>query len=313
MMKKSILFVLLAAYAAVLFAGCTSDSGIENTDGPPQLPEDITDAELDALFDSRLSRPALAPDECSGDIICTDYTSQGLLRICYSGNTDAKLKLQVLMGDNNIVYNLHGDGRAEDFPLQYGNGEYTARIMENTEGDEYLAVESKTFSVTLEDENVVYLNSVQNVDWDYDMLPIEQVRYIVVQSLVEAKEQGLRFSCAEDVYHYIIQNIEYDDAKVDALGYDYVPDIEQTYIDGKGICYDYASLLAAMLRSINIPTKLVKGYANSNPTVYHAWNEIYIDGEWLVIDTTQDASLLRSGKSFDLKKDKNNYSIVYEY
>jgi uncharacterized lipoprotein YajG len=56
MMKKSILFVLLAAYAAVLFAGCTSDSEIENTDGPPQLPEDITDAELDALFDSRLSR-----------------------------------------------------------------------------------------------------------------------------------------------------------------------------------------------------------------------------------------------------------------
>lgn len=312
MTKKRILIVLLAACVAILFAACASGSEVEYT-GLPQTPEGMTDTELDALFDSRLTHPVLAPGDCSDDIICTDYTAQGLLRVCYQSDNDVKLKLQVLMGDNDIVYNLAGDGQVEDFPLQYGDGEYTARIMENTEGDEYIAIESKTFRVTLEDENAVYLNSVQNVDWHYDMLPIEDVRYIVVRSLVEAQEQGLRFSCAEDVYHYIIQNIEYDSDKADELGYDYVPDIEQTYIDSEGICYDYASLLAAMLRSINIPTKLVKGYANSNPTVYHAWNEIYINGEWLVVDTTQDASLLRSGKPFDLKKDKGDYSIVYEY
>ena len=313
MTKRRILIVLLAACIAALFAACASDSEIEHTEELPQLPQDMTDTELDALFDARLTHPVLALDECSDETICTDYTGQGLLRICYDSDTDAKLKLQVLLGDNNIVYNLGGDGTVEDFPLQYGNGEYTARIMENVQDDEYVVIESKTFSVDVADENAVYLNSVQNVDWDYTMLPIEDVRNIVVQSLLEAEQNGLLFSCAEDLYNYIIQNITYDNDKVNALGYDYVPDIEQTYVDGKGICYDYASLLAAMLRSINIPTKLVKGYANSSPTVYHAWNEIYIDGEWLIIDTTHDSALLRSGQPFDLEKDRADYSTVYEY
>jgi len=310
-MRKTYIFLLLVVCIAALFAGCTNDSEINHT-SPSQSTVNISDDELDALFDTLLTRPALVPDEYPDEIICTDYTTLGLLRICYASDTDAKIKLQVVKDGSTIAYNLAGDGRIENFPLQYGNGEYTARIMENIEADEYLIVESKTFDVTISDEQAVYLNSVQNIDWDYDMIPIEDVRYIVAQTLMNAPDD-IYFSCATDLYDYVIQNVDYDDEKILDLLYNYLPDIEQTYVDGKGICYDYASLLAAMLRSINIPTKLVKGYASYNPSVYHAWNEVYINGQWVVIDTTRDAALLKSGASFEPEKSKDDYITVHEY
>ena len=304
--------MLLIMCAAALLAGCTTGSGNDHTD-PMQSPADISDEELASLYENLLEHPTLAPDEYPDEIICTDYTARGLLRICYQSDTDTKLKLQVLKDGNNIAYNLAGDGSIEDFPLQYGDGAYTARIMENIEDDEYLIVESKSFDVVLSSENDVYLNSVQNIDWNYDMIPIEDVRYIIVQSLLAAPEDTLYFSCTEDLYDYVINHIDYDNDKVLDLLYDYLPDIEQTYVEGKGICYDYASLLAAMLRSINVPTKLVKGYASYAPDTYHAWNEVYIDGQWVIIDPTRDAALLSSGMPFEPQKDPDEYNVVYEY
>ena len=306
--------ILLIVCVAILYAGCASSSEIENMDvyDIKTKVEAEFDGEYDAYFASLLSGPELVPDEIPDEIICTDYTDRGLLRICYKSDTNAKLKLQVIKGENTIVYNLLGDGSIEDFSLQYGSGEYTARIMENIESDEYFAVESKTFDVMLTNPNDVYLNAVQNVDWDYDMIPIQDVRYIVGPSVTDGQRDDLYFSCAEDLYQYIIENIGYDHDKVFNLSYDYLPDIQRTYREETGICYDYASLMAAMLRSINVPTKLVKGYANYSPNTYHAWNEVFLNGEWIVIDTTRDASLVGAALNVMIK-DSADYTKVYEY
>jgi transglutaminase-like putative cysteine protease len=109
----------------------------------------------------------------------------------------------------------------------------------------------------------------------------------------------------------VVDNIEYDSAKVYNLMYDYLPDIEKTYLEKTGICYDYASLFAAMLRSIGIPAKLVKGYSKENPDVYHAWNEVLLNGKWIVVDTTLDASNPRSNEK--MAKAVSDYLKVYEY
>ena len=312
-MKNNFLtLMLLIACTAAILAGCTTGSEIDYTN-PSQPLADISDEELAALYETLLEHPVLVPDEYPDEIICTDYTAQGLLRICYQSNTDAKLKLQVLKDDSEIDYNLAGDGSIEDFPLQYGDGEYTARILENIKDDKYMIVESKTFDVALVSENGVFLNAVQNIDWDYDMLPIEDVRYIIAETLMNAPKEDVYFSSAEDLYGYVTQNIDYDDEKVLDLLYNYLPDIEQTYVEGKGICYDYASLLAAMLRSINIPTKLVKGYASFDTTTYHAWNEVYLNGQWIIIDPTRDAALRRSGMSYEPQKNADEYNTVHEY
>ena len=41
--------------------------------------------------------------------------------------------------------------------------------------------------------------------------------------------------------------------------------------------------MGALLRSQGIPTQMVMGYAD---ITYHAWNNIYIDGEWVRYDAT---------------------------
>ena len=306
-------FILVLLIACVTIAGCSNSSLIEN-----KPISTAPDAELDSLFESSLPGPSLPPAKKPGEVFCLDYTSRGLLRICYKGEEGAKLKLVIYPpggasnGNGYLAYNLKGDGGIEDFSLQYGSGEYTANIMQHAEGESYYTLETKTFSVDIEDGNSVYLNSIQNVNWNYDMTPIHDVRFIVADSLRNSKDD-LLYSSSLDIYRFIINNITYDNGKIYNLEYDYVPDIEQIYSDETGICYDYASLLASMLRSINVPAKLVKGYAGYSPDEYHAWNEVYINGEWITVDPTRDATLLASGSVPDIQKDGDDYRKLYEY
>lgn len=318
-MKRNVWIVLLAALVLLACASCApakDENKKSHTKGGVALAAaadkaDRSGPDIDALFAARVDCPVLPPDEIPDDIICTDYAGIGLLRICYRSDSDARLKLQVLKDGQSIAYNLKGDGSIEDFSLQYGSGEYTARIMQNVKKDEYFVVTAKTFTVSLKDENAVYLNSIQNVDWNYGKKPIQDVPYLVSDALTGLKDAQLLSGCADELYDYVVSHIAYDSAKVFSLMYDYLPDIEKTYLEQTGICYDYASLFAAMLRSIGIPAKLVKGYSKENPGVYHAWNEVLLDGQWVVVDTTLDAS--QPGSGAQMSKSAADYMKVYEY
>lgn len=70
----------------------------------------------------------------------------------------------------------------------------------------------------------------------------------------------------------------------------------------KSVCQGYADLTAALLRSLGIPTKVVSGYSLGLSTSgewtkeiieekesNHAWNEAYVDGRWIIMDTTWDS------------------------
>ena len=46
-------------------------------------------------------------------------------------------------------------------------------------------------------------------------------------------------------------------------------------------------LFPALLRAQGIAVKLVIGYADNT---YHAWNEVYLSGQWVRLDITAQAS-----------------------
>ena len=90
---------------------------------------------------------------------------------------------------------------------------------------------------------------------------------------------------------------------------------------GKGICFDYAALTAAMLRSQGIPTKMVFGNVSPDD-LYHAWNMFYTEetgwvtakyevkgGEWNRLDLTFSAN----GTDLNFIGDGSNYSDVFFY
>ena len=65
------------------------------------------------------------------------------------------------------------------------------------------------------------------------------------------------------VYNYVVTNITYDTAKANSVQSGYLPNCDSVLSQKKGICFDYAAVMTAMLRSQNIPTKLVVGYTGS--------------------------------------------------
>lgn len=70
---------------------------------------------------------------------------------------------------------------------------------------------------------------------------------------------------------WVTDNVAYDTQLAATVKSGYVPDPDSVLAKRSGICYDYASLMAAMVRSQGIPARLVVGYAADN--IYHAWNE----------------------------------------
>ena len=91
------------------------------------------------------------------------------------------------------------------------------------------------------------------------------------------------------VYAWVASHIAYDHEKAARLagGRGYVPDPDQTYRDRMGVCFDYASLMVAMLRSVGIPAKLVVGYVDDG--LEHAWVVAWAGNRWCRCDPTMAA------------------------
>jgi hypothetical protein len=57
-----------------------------------------------------------------------------------------------------------------------------------------------------------------------------------------------------------------------------------------GDCTEHSTLLSALLKSLGIPVKMVYGLVLSNDGkfYFHNWNEVFINGQWFVVDATFD-------------------------
>jgi hypothetical protein len=276
---------------------------------------------LAGLFGATVSAATLNSSATNGAItidIDLSESETGIINVLYNTGVEKKIKLLVQQGETKYYYNLDSNEEYVSFPLQLGDGEYTFKIYENTTGFSYKRVYYKKIEIDIEDEVAVYLANIQQITWSE-----EDDAIILANELVEAafiEKNRNRYSdqdpldlteeeIIELLYTYVIENITYDYDKIETLEYDYIPDIDVVLEDGTGICYDYSVLFASMLRSQNIPAKLVKGYT-VNTNVYHAWNEVYLSSEeeWVVVDTTFDAYYLKNDRAFEMHKTVEDYS-----
>jgi len=234
--------------------------------------------------------------------IDTNRAKEGIVRISYEG---LRKKTKVMVKKDSTVYYYDLKNEEDSFPLQLGDGNYTISVLENVSGEKYKLLTEKRFRADIIDENAVFLKSTQPVLWDEDKEAIK-----LANELSKGKKSNQEV--VQAIYEYIVTNIDYDYTKLNKLSSDYTPDIDVVLKDSKGICYDYSVLFAAMLRSQGIPAKLVKGY-RVGINAYHAWNEVYINNRWEIIDTTIDSYMLNDGTSHNMFQDKNNYNKLKEY
>lgn len=302
--KQKILITLLLMFAFIfMMAAC----GEKETNEDPNAPDrDNTPVVL------KTEHPGT--NEFSGKGCKIDYsnTAKGYIMAQYSGS-NSKVKLQLSAGKETYNYDLSTDGTWEAFPLSEGSGSYTIGVFENISGDQYSQAIKETFSAEIENEFEPYLHPNQYVNFT------EKTKAVSLSEEICAGAKS-DIGAVERIYEYTIDNITYDYDKAKTVQPGYLPDIDETLDTGKGICFDYASVMSAMLRAQQIPSKLVIGYAGD---AYHAWISVYLeDHGWVATvefkdDTWKfmDPTFAASGNDSDpnVQGDAEKYQPNYYY
>ncbi|NLM76876.1 MAG: transglutaminase domain-containing protein, partial [Ruminococcaceae bacterium] len=204
-----------------------------------------------------------------------------LVRIDTTGIPASKrCKIIVIANKASYQYNISERGKYIGIPLQLGNGNYTLSVYEQVEGTSYEPRMVHAFSVSLSSSLRPFTAASIISDFSRSSSLVSRAGQL-------SSGQSSQTDRVTAVYSWIVKNISYDHALASQFlssqsqHNDYLPDPNRTFSSGKGICYDYASLMCAMLRSQGIPTRLIKG---STPLGYHAWNEVFFEGKgWVVV------------------------------
>lgn len=218
---------------------------------------------------SVLLQPAASGEQevrCDGAVIDYSHTGDGYVMARCDGAAGKRLKVLMKGPGTTYSYNLPPE-RWTVFPLSDGNGSYQVGIYENTTGTKYAAVLAAEMEVTLADEFAPFLRPNQYVDYTDAPRTLEQAA-----ALCAGIGQPLDKVAA--VYDFVVGNLSYDQEKARSVQSGYLPVLDEVLEEKKGICFDYAALMSAMLRSQQIPCKLVVGYAGST---YHAWISVWTE------------------------------------
>ena len=300
--QKHFIFIIMIAAAALSCCLCCTafaeEAGGRETKHEFLVPEegDIRDGNGLVTFDA-------------------SHTDEGYIMLEYMGTAESALvQISIPDGSATYTYPLFAGG-FKTFPLSCGDGIYTVTVFEPLVDDLYSVIYIAAVDVVLNDEFRPHL--YPNVYVDYT--PESSCTQLGIE-LSDESSGDLNY--LELVYRYVIENITYDEEKAAGDLTNYIPDLKETLETGTGICFDYASLMAALLRSQGIATKLVFGYSG---TVYHAWISVYLteygwcdniiefDGEsWQLMDPTLGAN----NKADSVAKyigDGTNYTEKYWY
>lgn len=249
-------------------------------------------------------------------IIDTSNSSKGYLAITYMGE-NPRIKVQITKsGGTTYTYDLNARNTFEVFPLSEGDGIYSVKLFENVSGSSYAQACSTSVQVTLQNEFLPFLYPNQYVNFNEGSEVIKQAR-----ALCEGTSNELQI--VERIYKYIIGEISYDYNKAATVQPGYLPNVDQVLKDKSGICFDYAAVMASMLRSLEIPCKLVIGYTGD---LYHAWIDVYVKEkgwvasviyfngmEWRMMDPTFAATGKATDSVTEYITNPKNYSAKYIY
>lgn len=254
----------------------------------------------------------------SNDQGTLDYsnTRDGYVMLKYNKATGKTIKAQV-EGPNKRVYTYKLRAKKyEALPLTEGNGKYKISLLLNISGNSYAVAMSETIDVILSSQFAPYLRPNQYVNFKASTKVVKKAAKIT-------KKCKTDLSKVKKVYKYVIKTFKYDKKLAKNVKAGYLPNLNKVYKKKKGICFDYAAVMTAMLRSQGVPTKLVIGYTGN---AYHAWinvyskkkgwiaGAIYFNGKkWKLMDPTF-ASTSKSSKSV-MKYIGNgrNYKAKYSY
>lgn len=200
--------------------------------------------------------------------------------IARSEPTSKGLKMRVTKDKIVYTYDLNNLGEYEIFPLQLGSGRYDVSLYKNVKGSKYSTEAQVRLDVELVNPDGAFLAPNQYVHYTPETYAVLAADKLCEG--VEGDEEKLRI-----LTEFIVENFTYDHDRARKQKTFYLGDADMCFETRKGLCQDYAVMLAAMLRTQGIPAKLVIGYAQN---FYHAWNQVRIGDEYRLVDVTAQLS-----------------------
>ena len=260
--------------------------------GSESAPTDVTETGFSAAQTNAAPvqpEKALLLPEASGKIVYegagvtidASHTDQGYVMIRCEAS-EKRLKARIATSAQTYYYDLPGGEGYSVFPLQMGDGSYTVRVMEQVENDLYALRFGVELTVVLASETVPFLYPNQYVWYDASTKTVQKARELA-QGLTSQTE------IAQVFYKYVVKHMTYDTKKAATVLKGYLPSADEALDSGTGICFDYAALLAVMLRSEGIPTKMLIGTVTPE-NLYHSWNSVFLEGKWVWMDPTLDGT-----------------------
>ena len=209
-------------------------------------------------------------------------------------------------------------GSWQTIPLTHGNGVYTVTLLEHREGGMFAVLLTTTIDVSISNHLLPFLYPNIFVNFTPQTRAVHEA-----ERLAEGAYSEL--DVVQAVYDFIIANISYDHEFAEGVTAgtitEYIPDLDDILRRGYGVCFDYAAVMAAMLRAQNIPTRLEIGFVTGG--TFHAWVTIHTEehgwvgvaqfaqgANWTLMDPTFSAA----GHSEGLRQfigDGSNYQTVF--
>ncbi|WP_242655233.1 transglutaminase domain-containing protein [Clostridium cellulovorans] len=198
-----------------------------------------------------------------------------------------------------VWFSVAKDGKQKDYVLPVSNGRIDTKVYLPFNVGDYVVT---VYTSTLEDASGTYFvhkkYNVRNNDArdltfllpdtyvESDSEEIIQLANSIVAGIQTDYEKTLA------IHDWVSANIAYD---TDAYFSNNIKEYSalETLRGRKAICNGYANLTAALNRAIGIRTKIVGGTATTeNRSESHAWNETFVDGRWVIQDTTWDSGFV---------------------
>lgn len=196
--------------------------------------------------------------------------SDYVVRILYEGAED----------DVYYDYSLNYSGEFEAFPLQSGSGKYAVNVMVKDVGGRYIPGLVTSLSVELDSPLIPFLYPNQQV-WYQKGDPLVAVADTLCGGVTQSSMSDVERVRA--VYSWLVEEIEYDPAGMVGDMLAYKPELTKTMAKKIGNSLDCAALFTAMMRSQNIPAKLIYGSLTNDGPLY-GWSQVYIKGEgWVTV------------------------------
>ena len=184
----------------------------------------------------------------NGTTIDTTNAKYGFVTVNYTSN--AKLKVGIQYGSEKVSYKNCPSGKDAVFSLEQGDGTYTISLCKNISGTTYRVVTSKKVNAKIENAYAPYLIATTDVQFTSG-------DDVCKKAAALCKDAKTDMDKVTAIYNYIAGHYTYDTKLANDITSGkvskYIPDTAATLNSNKGICYDLASLFAAMCRSQTSP------------------------------------------------------------